>query len=142
MGLWASSLQRSAQVRALTFSSRPYYRIMLGCIQELGPKPGQEQTGVANLATLAQVLLEVQPLRVPSFTFAWLELVSHRYGHLQEWLGMHHRSGRTHRNDKCKSHAATLILHIGRCKPCQAALHPPLLAISALRGLECTTVQF
>ena len=81
MGLWASSLQRSAQVRALSFSSRPYYRIMLGCIQELGPKPGQEQTGVANLATLAQVLLEVQPLRVPSFTFAWLELVSHRYGH-------------------------------------------------------------
>ena len=78
VGLWAGSLQRSAQVRALGFSSRPYYRIMLGCIQELGPKPGQEEAGVANLAVLAQVLLDVQPLRVPSFTFAWLELVSHR----------------------------------------------------------------
>ena len=78
LGIWSTSLQRSAQARALDFSSRPYFRVLLGCIQELTPRPGHEEQGVACLAVIAQALLDVQPLRVPSFTFAWLELVSHR----------------------------------------------------------------
>ena len=48
------------------------------CCVSLTPCAGQEELGVACLAVIAQALLEVQPLRVPSFTFAWLELVSHR----------------------------------------------------------------
>ena len=67
LSIWANSLQRSAQARGLEFSSRPHYRVLLGCIQELTPQAGQEAPGVACLAVIAQALLDVQPLRVPSF---------------------------------------------------------------------------
>lgn len=85
LGVWANFLQRDADEKGQEFNGRPFYRICMGCIQELTPSSRGDSDGIAYLATIAGALLEVQPLRVPGFTFPWLELVSHRC--VQDTLG-------------------------------------------------------
>ena len=80
LGVWSSHLQRDADERGADFNGRPFFRIAVGCIQELSPSSRGDSEGIAYLATIAHALLDVQPLRVPGFTFPWLELVSHRCG--------------------------------------------------------------
>lgn len=67
-----------AEERAAAFSARPYFRIMLGMLSELAPTDAADVNGFACVMTCASSLHAVQPLRVPGFAFAWLELVSHR----------------------------------------------------------------
>ena len=73
-------LQRDAELRLSDFNGRPYYRILLGLIQELSPADVSEEGAFGTLSTLASALLNVQPLQVPGFSFPWLELISHRQG--------------------------------------------------------------
>ena len=77
--MWASFLQKEADEKGADFNGRPFFRICVGCIQELTPSSRSDAEGIAYLATIANALLEVQPLHVPGFTFPWLELVSHRF---------------------------------------------------------------
>ena len=71
-------LQRDAELRSDEFNGRPYYRIILGFIQEMGQGPVLDANAFGLLSTVATALLSVQPLQTPSFAFPWLELISHR----------------------------------------------------------------
>ncbi|KAK9805719.1 hypothetical protein WJX73_001907 [Symbiochloris irregularis] len=78
LSVWSTHLQKDAEASGTDFNGRPYFRICVGAIQELSPSSRSDNEGITYLATIANALLDVQPLRVPGFTFPWLELVSHR----------------------------------------------------------------
>ncbi len=71
-------LLRDAEERASAFNSRPYFRIMVGLLSEFTPLDNNDVKGFAHVMTCAAALHAVQPLRVPGFAFAWLELIAHR----------------------------------------------------------------
>ena len=73
-------LQRDAEMRSDEFNGRPYYRIILGFIQEMCQSPAPDAHSFGLLSAIATALLSVQPLQTPSFAFPWLELISHRWG--------------------------------------------------------------
>ena len=71
-------LQRDAEMRSDEFNGRPYYRIILGFIQEMCQSPTPDAHSFGLLSAIATAVLSVQPLQTPSFAFPWLELISHR----------------------------------------------------------------
>ncbi|KAG2489762.1 hypothetical protein HYH03_011713 [Edaphochlamys debaryana] len=99
-------IKRDADEALLKFNARPYLRIWVGLMSELGAVPGSHSAAASAAAAAgaapgaaappsppfaadanAQMrylracgvaLHAVQPLSVPGFAFAWLELVSHR----------------------------------------------------------------
>lgn len=74
-----ATLMRDADERATAFNPRPYLRLLAGWMTELHATDAQlDMTYPPVLAILGQALLALQPLRVPGFALAWLELVSHR----------------------------------------------------------------
>lgn len=70
---------------ASTFNSRALFRLLLLLLQETAHFHEQPSATGDNAAPLgpcvafAHCLLALQPLRVPAFAFAWLELASHRF---------------------------------------------------------------
>ena len=80
-------LQRDAEERGEAFNPRPYFRLCIGLIFELSPPASPRSAPVADqendsnfamLSAFASAFRELQPLYVPGFAFAWLELISHR----------------------------------------------------------------
>ena len=62
-----------------TFDQRPYFRLLMNLIQDLNmPDPQLDSISLQILGVFGSALHVIQPCVVPAFTFAWLELVSHR----------------------------------------------------------------
>ena len=74
----ASVLQKDAAASLGAFNARPYFRMCVGLIYELTPSAPADTAAFGMLAAMAAALNALQPLRVPGFAFAWLELVSFR----------------------------------------------------------------
>lgn len=79
MGSLMLCLQRDAEMRSDEFNGRPYYRLILGFIQEMCHSQAADSHSFGLLSAIATALLSVQPLQTPSFAFPWLELISHRW---------------------------------------------------------------
>jgi CCR4-NOT transcription complex subunit 1 len=63
------------------FDQRPYYRLLSNLVQDMGlpdPKVEVNPQLLPILSTYTTVFLALQPVYVPGFAFAWLQLVSHR----------------------------------------------------------------
>ncbi|XP_068669588.1 uncharacterized protein [Aristolochia californica] len=72
-------IQKDAEEKKASFNPRPYFRFLVNCLLDLGsPDPALEGATLQILMAFANAFHALQPLRVPGFSFAWLELVSHR----------------------------------------------------------------
>lgn len=72
-------IQKDAEERKTFFNPRPFFRLFVNWILDLtGPDPAVDGFNFQVLASLANAFHMLQPLKVPGFSFAWLELVSHR----------------------------------------------------------------
>ncbi|KAK2975818.1 hypothetical protein RJ640_022835, partial [Escallonia rubra] len=70
---------RDAEEKAAAFNSRPYFRLFINWIFDLlAPDSILDGAHFQVLVAFANAFHSLQPLRVPAFSFAWLELVSHR----------------------------------------------------------------
>jgi len=88
----AAVLIEDAKLAGGAFSSRPYYRIFVGLMSELTPAQGFDVYTLPTLQAIGAALNALQPLRVPGFAFAWLELVSYR-GFMPKLLQLPDREG-------------------------------------------------
>ena len=89
----ARTAMRDTDERAPRSNPRPYYRALAGLMMEMhAPDSALDSSHPRVLAAFASALLALQPLRVPGFAFAWLELVSHRC-FLPRLLVDHNRKG-------------------------------------------------
>lgn len=67
---------------AVNFNSRPYFRIFMLILTDVTqPSPAITDQGLVQdmLIPIASTLHMLNPTRVPSFCFSWLDLISHRY---------------------------------------------------------------
>ncbi|XP_068649486.1 uncharacterized protein [Aristolochia californica] len=72
-------IQKDAEEKKASFNPRPYFRFFLNCLLDLGSHDlAFEGATFQILTAFANAFHALQPLRVPGFSFAWLELVSHR----------------------------------------------------------------
>ncbi|KAJ4956450.1 hypothetical protein NE237_013233 [Protea cynaroides] len=72
-------IQKDAEEKKTTFNARPYFRLFINWLYDLGsPDPVLEGANFQVLTAFANAFHALQPLKVPGFSFAWLELVSHR----------------------------------------------------------------
>ena len=63
------------------FDQRPYFRLLSSLAQDLGVPDVQQEPNPSMtplLGAYSQVYLILQPSVVPGFSFAWLQLISHR----------------------------------------------------------------
>lgn len=73
------SASETAKSNSLKFDQRPWFRLLLNLIQDLNlPDPQLDSISLQILGVFGSALHVVQPCVLPSFCFAWLELVSHR----------------------------------------------------------------
>jgi len=79
LGAITKELQKDAAEQGSSFNQRPYYRVFLNLLVEISaPDPKLEQAGFQLLCAFCNTLLQVNPLRLPNFAFAWLDLISNR----------------------------------------------------------------
>jgi CCR4-NOT transcription complex subunit 1 len=72
-------LIRDFEVTTSNFNQRPYFRLLSNLLIELNqPDPALEALHFPILVTFSNVFIALQPSRIPAFSFAWLELISHR----------------------------------------------------------------
>ncbi|WKA05432.1 hypothetical protein VitviT2T_023400 [Vitis vinifera] len=72
-------IQKDAEEKKTSFNPRPYFRFFINWLSELGsPDPVFDGANFQVLITFANAFHALQPLKIPAFSFAWLELVSHR----------------------------------------------------------------
>lgn len=71
-------IQKDAEERKSNFNPRPYFRLFINWIIDLTSDPSLEALHLQILILLANAFHALQPLKVPGFSFAWLELVSHK----------------------------------------------------------------
>ncbi|KAL1548658.1 transcription regulator [Salvia divinorum] len=70
---------KDAEERKASFNPRPYFRLFVNWLLDLcSLDPVFEGANFQVLTALANSFHAIQPLKVPGFSFAWLELVSHR----------------------------------------------------------------
>jgi len=75
----ARIIQKDAEEKKLSFNPRLYFRLFINWLSELTSSDfHHDGANFQVLSTFANVLHILQPLRVPAWSFAWLELVSHR----------------------------------------------------------------
>jgi len=61
------------------WDQRPWFRLLLNLVLDLNsPNPVLDQISYGILSVFGSAFHVIQPLVVPGFAFAWLELVSHR----------------------------------------------------------------
>jgi len=61
------------------WDQRPWYRLLLNLVHDLNsPSPALDPISLGILSVFGSAFHVVQPLVVPGFAFAWMELVSHR----------------------------------------------------------------
>ncbi|CAN8310796.1 unnamed protein product [Cochlearia groenlandica] len=71
------SIQKDAENK--TISPRPYFRLFINWLLDLSSlDPGSDGGNFQVLTAFANAFHALQPLKIPAFSFAWLELVSHR----------------------------------------------------------------
>ncbi|KAL6965062.1 hypothetical protein U1Q18_036119 [Sarracenia purpurea var. burkii] len=72
-------IQKDAEERKVSFNPRPYFRLFIDWLLDLGSMdPVFDGANFQVLTAFANAFHALQPLKVPGFSFAWLELVSHR----------------------------------------------------------------
>ncbi|OMP00668.1 hypothetical protein COLO4_12469 [Corchorus olitorius] len=74
-------IQKDAEDKKASFNPRPYFRLFINWLLDLGlldKDPIADGANFQILIAFANAFHALQPLKVPSFSFAWLELVSHR----------------------------------------------------------------
>ena len=61
------------------FNQKPYYRIILNILQAINLNTflNSKTTYLVQLS-LAELFLKLTPMKFPGFSFAWLELISHK----------------------------------------------------------------
>lgn len=68
-----------AQQTAAQWDQRPWFRLLLDLVCELSlPNPALDLIKVGIVGVIGSSFHVIQPLVVPGFSFAWLELISHR----------------------------------------------------------------
>ncbi|KAL5812656.1 hypothetical protein ACOSQ3_027606 [Xanthoceras sorbifolium] len=72
-------IQRDAEEKKGSFNPRPYFRLLINWLFDLVTQdPILDGATFQVLIAFANAFHALQPLKVPAFSFAWLELVSHR----------------------------------------------------------------
>ncbi|KAK7287009.1 hypothetical protein RJT34_22414 [Clitoria ternatea] len=70
---------KEAEEKKATFNPRPFFRLFINWLLDLGSlEPLTDGANLQILTAFANAFHALQPLKVPAFSFAWLELVSHR----------------------------------------------------------------
>ncbi|KAH9627459.1 hypothetical protein KSS87_006150 [Heliosperma pusillum] len=73
------SIQKDADEKKEDFNPRPYFRLFINWLLDIGSiDPAHDGVNIQVLSFFANAFHALQPLKVPGFSFAWLELVSHR----------------------------------------------------------------
>ncbi|KAK9742789.1 hypothetical protein RND81_03G197500 [Saponaria officinalis] len=73
------SIQKDADEKKEEFNPRPYFRLFINWLLDIGSiDPVHDGVNFQVLSFFANAFHALQPLKVPVFSFAWLELVSHR----------------------------------------------------------------
>jgi len=75
----ARCLIRDCEEKQCNFNQRPYFRILLNLLIDVSaPDPVLEQANFQLLSAFSNTFHTCNPMRVPNFAFAWLELISNR----------------------------------------------------------------
>lgn len=75
----ARCLIRDCEQKECQFNQRPYFRILLNLLIDVSaPDPLLEQANFQLLSAFSNTFHTCNPMRVPNFAFAWLELISNR----------------------------------------------------------------
>jgi len=75
----ARCLIRDCEQKDIQFNQRPYFRILLNLLIDVSaPDPVLEQANFQLLSAFSNTFHTCNPMRVPNFAFAWLELISNR----------------------------------------------------------------
>ncbi|XP_077245049.1 uncharacterized protein LOC143885003 isoform X2 [Tasmannia lanceolata] len=73
------AIQKDAEEKKSFFNPRPYFRLFVNWLLDFGsPDPVLDGANFQVLTSFANAFHALQPLKVPGWSFAWLELVSHR----------------------------------------------------------------
>ncbi|KQJ97773.1 hypothetical protein BRADI_3g33190v3 [Brachypodium distachyon] len=78
LSVTARTIQKDAEEKKINFNPRPYFRLFINLLSELSTADLHEGANFQVLTSFANAFHLLQPLRVPAWSFAWLELVSHR----------------------------------------------------------------
>ncbi|XP_022553233.2 CCR4-NOT transcription complex subunit 1 isoform X1 [Brassica napus] len=79
MAVTVRSIQKDAEDKKASLSPRPYFRLFINWLLDLcSLDPGTDGANFQVLTAFANAFHALQPLKIPAFSFAWLELVSHR----------------------------------------------------------------
>ncbi|KAL9690797.1 hypothetical protein QQ045_011207 [Rhodiola kirilowii] len=72
-------IHKDEDEKKTSFNPRPYFRLFINWLRDLCPPDLVLDGGNFQILTaFANAFHALQPLKVPSFSFAWLDLVSHR----------------------------------------------------------------
>ncbi|XP_078446307.1 transcription regulator isoform X2 [Wolffia australiana] len=71
-------IQKDAEEKKSGFNPRPYFRLFVYWLWEFNSTDIIETINYQVLISFANAFHAIQPLKVPGFSFAWLELISHR----------------------------------------------------------------
>ncbi|XP_066384368.1 LOW QUALITY PROTEIN: uncharacterized protein [Miscanthus floridulus] len=73
------TIQKDAEEKKASFNPRPYFRLFINWLYDLTTTDGHHDgSNFQVLTAFANAFHMLQPSRVPAWSFAWLELVSHR----------------------------------------------------------------
>ncbi|XP_073219959.1 uncharacterized protein [Cicer arietinum] len=79
LGVTVRFIIKDAEEKKVSFNPRPFFRLFINWLLDLGSlEPVTDGANLQILNNFATALHSLQPLKVPGFSFAWLELVSHR----------------------------------------------------------------
>ncbi|XP_034575639.1 uncharacterized protein [Setaria viridis] len=79
LAVTARIIQKDAEEKKVSFNPRPYFRLFINWLSELTTSDlHHDSANFQILTAFANAFHILQPLRVPAWSFAWLELVSHR----------------------------------------------------------------
>jgi len=74
-----TSFEKSQQQSNIAWDQRPWFRLLLNLVCELNlPNPALDPIKGGIVSVFGSAFHVVQPLVVPGFSFAWLDLISHR----------------------------------------------------------------
>ncbi|KAK4267898.1 hypothetical protein QN277_024622 [Acacia crassicarpa] len=72
-------IRKDAEEKKASFNPRPFFRLFINWLHDLGSlEPVTDGANLQILIAFANAFHALQPLNVPGFSFAWLELISHR----------------------------------------------------------------
>ncbi|KAL6642702.1 hypothetical protein ACP70R_020883 [Stipagrostis hirtigluma subsp. patula] len=77
LSMTAKIIQKDAEEKKASFNPRPYFRLFINWLSELTTSDLHHDSSNV-LTAFANTFHVLQPLRVPAWSFVWLELVSHR----------------------------------------------------------------